>query len=106
MFFEIREYRIHDGQMENFVRFMENEIIPFQVKNGMVILGSFVSQDEDDLYIWIRRFESESQREELYKAVYESEYWINEIAPKIPTMMDRPKIVVRRVEATPKSVIQ
>ena len=106
MFFEIREYRIYDGQMENWVRFMESEIIPFQVKNGMVILGSFVSQDEADLYIWIRRFESESQREELYKAVYESEYWVNEVSPKIPAMMDRPKIVVRRVEATLKSVIQ
>ena len=91
MFFEIREYRIFNGQMENWVSCMENEIIPFQVKRGMVILGSFVSQEEDDLYIWIRRFESESQREELYKAVYESEYWINEIAPKIPTT---PKIAL------------
>ena len=43
MFFEIREYRIFNGQMENWVSCMENEIIPFQVKRGMVILGSFVS---------------------------------------------------------------
>ena len=32
--------------------------------------------------------------------------WKDNIAPKIPTMMDRSKIVVRRIEATPHSVIQ
>ena len=104
MFFELREYRTMCGQRENWVRFMEEQIIPFQSGKGMVIVGSFVGQEEDDLYIWIRRFESESERERLYKAVYESDTWKNEIAPKIPEMMDREKIVVRRIEATPKSV--
>lgn len=106
MFFELREYRTKPGQRESWVRFMEEQIIPFQVGKGMVILGSFVGQEEDDLYIWIRRFESESERERLYKAVYESDTWKNEIAPKIPEMMDREKIIVRRIEATSKSVVQ
>ena len=70
----------------------------------MTIVASFVGQEEDDLYIWIRRFESEAERERLYKAVYESETWKNEIAPEIPEMIDREKMVVRRIEATPKSV--
>ena len=104
MFFELREYRTMPGQRENWVRFMEEQIIPFQSGKGMVIVGSFVGQEEDDLYIWIRRFESEAERERLYKAVYESDTWKNDIAPKIPEMMDREKIVVRRIEATPKSV--
>ncbi len=106
MFFELREYRTKPGQRESWVRFMEERIIPFQAGKGMVIVGSFVGQEEDDLYIWIRRFESESEKERLYKAVYESDTWKNEIAPKIPEMMDREKIVVRRIEATPKSVAQ
>ncbi len=106
MFFELREYRTLPGQRENWVRFMEEDIIPFQVSKGMTILGSFVGEEEDDLYIWVRRFESEEQREKLYAAVYESEYWANEVAPKIPDMMDRSRIVVRRIEATPRSVIQ
>lgn len=106
MFFELREYRTLPGQRENWVRFMEEEIIPFQVSKGMTILGSFVGEEEDDLYIWVRRFDSEEQREKLYEAVYDSEYWANEVAPRIPDMMDRSKIVVRRIEATPRSVIQ
>ncbi len=106
MFFELREYRTLPGQRENWVRFMEEEIIPFQVSKGMVILGSFVGEEEDDLYVWIRRFESEEERENLYAAVYESDKWVNEIGPKIPEMMDRSKIVVRRLEASSRSVIQ
>ena len=106
MFFELREYRTQPGQRESWVRFMEEVIIPFQVSKGMVIVGSFVGQEEDDLYIWIRRFEDEQQREKLYEAVYESDTWKDDIAPKIPSMIERSKIVVRRIEATPASVLR
>jgi hypothetical protein len=106
MFFELRQYRMRPGHEENWVKYMEEVIIPFQISKGMVILGSFVGEEEKDLYVWIRRFESEEQREQLYEAVYESDTWKNEIAPKIPDMMDRSQIKVTRLEATPRSVIQ
>ncbi len=109
MFFELRQYRLHPGQQENWVRFMEEVIIPFQVSKGMVIVGSFVAEEghgEDDLYVWIRRFTDEDERQRLYTLVYESEYWKNDIAPRIPAMMDRERIKVSRIQATPKSVIQ
>ena len=106
MFFELREYRTLPGQRDNWVKFMEEEIIPFQASQGMTILGSFVGEEEDDLYIWIRRFDSEAERERLYQAVYESDRWVNDIAPKVPEMLERSKIVVRRIEATPHSIIR
>ena len=106
MFFELREYRMRPGEEANWVNYMEEVIIPFQISKGMVILGSFVGEEEEDLYVWVRRFESEEQREQLYDAVYESDTWKNEIAPKIPDMMDRSQIKVTRLEATPRSVIQ
>jgi hypothetical protein len=106
MFFELRQYRVRPGQRDRWVRFMEEKIIPFQVAKGMVAVGSFVSQEEEDLYVWMRRFASEEERERLYKAVYESDYWQNEIAPQVGEMLDREKTQVIRLEATPKSVIQ
>jgi len=106
MFFELRQYRIKDGQRERWVKFMEEEIIPFQISKGMVVIGSFVGQEEDDLYVWIRRFESEEERERLYTAVYESDHWRNVIGPKAGDLLDRDKIVVTRLEATPRSVIR
>ncbi len=106
MLFELRQYQIRPGQRGNWVRFMEEEIIPFQTKMGMVILGSFVGEEDESVYVWIRRFENEDERKRLYEAVYQSDYWKNEIAPRIPTMMDREKIKVTRLVATPRSVIQ
>jgi hypothetical protein len=106
MFFELRQYRTRPGQREAWVKFMEEVIIPFQVAKGMVILGSWVGEQEDDLYVWLRRFESEQERERLYREVYESDRWKNEIAPQVGELIDRSKIVVTRLEATPHSVIQ
>jgi hypothetical protein len=106
VFFELRQYRMRPGQREKWVKFMEEEIIPFQVARGMVIVGSFVGQEEEDLYVWIRRFENEEERKRQYDAVYESDHWKNVIAPQVPMMIDRDAIKVTRIEATPKSVIQ
>lgn len=72
----------------------------------MVIVGSFVGQEEEDLYVWVRRFESEEERQRQYAAVYESDHWKTVIAPQIPMLIDREAIKVPRLAATPKSVIQ
>ena len=73
-FYELRQYTVLSGKMNEWVKFMEDEIIPFQVAKGMVICGSFKGEEDESIYIWLRRFESEKRREELYKAVYESDY--------------------------------
>jgi hypothetical protein len=106
MLFELRQYRTHPGQRDKWVQYMEEKIIPFQVSKGMVIVGSFVNEEDPDSYVWIRRFESEQDRERLYKEVYESDYWKNEVAPEVPSMLDRDKIVVTRLNPTPKSVVR
>lgn len=105
MLFELRQYRTLPGQRDAWVHFMEDVIIPFQVSKGMVVVGSFVGDEEDDLYVWIRRFDSEEQRERLYEAVYESDEWKEEISPKVAEMLDRSRTVVTRLNSTGKSVI-
>ena len=106
MFFELREYRIKDGKRERWVKLMEEKVIPFQMSKGMVAVGSFVAVDEPDFYVWIRRFESEEERERLYEAVYGSDHWRNVLGPQVGELLYREKIVVTRLEATAKSVIQ
>jgi hypothetical protein len=106
MLFELREYRMRPGQRENWVKFMEEVIIPFQVSKGMVIAGSFVGEEEEDLYVWLRRFEDEQEREQQYQAVYESERWQNEILPRVRELIDRERMVIRRLVPTPKSVVR
>ena len=54
----------------------------------------------------MRRFESESQREALYKAVYDSDYWKTKIAPRVPECLDRGEMVITRIVPTAKSKAQ
>jgi hypothetical protein len=82
MFFELRMYRSQPGQRDALAKLMDEVVIPFQSSRGMVVVGSFVSLEEDDLYIWMRRFDSEEQREALYKAVYEDPQWTEVISPQ------------------------
>lgn len=105
-FFELRQYRTQPGQRDNWVKYMEQTVLPFQISKGMVVIGSFVGEEEDDLYVWIRRFESEEHRQQLYEAVYESDRWKNEISPRVGELLDLSKIVVTRLEATPVSATQ
>jgi hypothetical protein len=85
---------------------MEEEIIPFQVSKGMVIAGSFRGETDDSVYVWLRRFSDEAERVRLYDAVYQSAYWQETIAPRIPELLDREQMRVTRLVATPHSVLQ
>jgi hypothetical protein len=91
MIFELRQYPIKPGQMERWVKYMDEVIVPYQASKGMTIIGNFVATEEQDLYIWIRRFESEEQRQALYKAVYQNERWTGEMKPIVDQMLDREK---------------
>jgi hypothetical protein len=106
MFFELRQYRIKKGKMKRWVKFMDEVLIPFQISQGMVVVGSFTGEEEKDLYVWIRRFESEQERKRLYKRVYESETWGSQIKPRVDEMLDRETMIVTRLLSTPKSVIR
>ena len=122
-FFELRIYQVQPGKMQEWLSFMEETVIPFQVKQGMVIHGSFTMDSTDEFslkngervmdstqkgetYVWIRRFESAEQKEKLYKAVYESEEWANNIGPRVGTLIDRNSIVVHNLSATALSVMK
>ena len=122
-FFELRIYQVQPGKMQEWLSFMEEVVIPFQVKQGMVIHGSFIMDSTDEFsikdgervmdstprgetYVWIRRFESTEQKDKLYKAVYESDEWVNNIGPRVGTLIDRNSIVVHNLSATALSVMK
>ena len=105
-FFELRQYKPHPGKLAEWVKVMEEEIIPFQVSKGMVICGSYQGETDESVYVWIRRFDSEEQRVQQYKDVYESEHWKTQIAPRVSDYLDRPAIKVTRLVSTPRSPVR
>ena len=122
-FFELRVYQISPGKMDEWVSYMENTIMPFQIEKGMVIHGSFVMDSSDQFalengervmnsekkgntYVWIRRFESQEEKIKLYKDVYESKEWLENIAPTVAKLVDRNSILVQNLSSTPLSVMK
>jgi hypothetical protein len=122
-FFELRIYQIFPGKMSEWVSFMEKTVMPFQVEKGMVIHGSFIMDSSDQFalengervlnsevkgntYVWIRRFESNEQKIELYKAVYESKEWLENIAPTVANLVDRNSILVHNLSSTALSIMK
>ena len=105
-FYELRQYKILEGKMDDWLRLMEEQIIPFQISKGMVITGSWRGEADESIYIWLRRFESEEERERLYEAVYQSDHWKDSIGPRIPEVMDRSAIQVTRLVPTRRSTVQ
>lgn len=103
MFIELRQYRIRQGKIDEWVNFMEEVIIPFQTTQGMEITGSFRDEEDETLYFWCRRFNSEEDRVKLYDSVYNSDKWRDEISPRVQELMDGPPISVRRLVYTARS---
>ncbi len=105
-FFELRQYTATAGNRAALVKMMEEEVIPMQTAAGMVILGSFISEEDENTYVWIRRFKTEAERAKLYKKVYESAHWKEDIGPRILPLIDVSAINVKRILATGRSPIQ
>ena len=105
-FFELRQYKVRQGKIDDWVRMMDEEIIRFQISKGMVITGNFSGESDDSVYFWIRRFETEAERERHHKAVFQSEFWTTQIRPRIPEFLDREQFGITRVVPTSRSPMQ
>ena len=106
MFYELRQYQVVEGKMNEWVEYMESVIVPFQVGKGMVITGSYRGEEDETVYVWMRRFNSEEERKALYAAVYDSDEWKENIAPRVATLLVGSGINVQRIVPTPLSVAQ
>ncbi|MEU9130497.1 NIPSNAP family protein [Kitasatospora sp. NPDC048540] len=106
MYYEIRRYQAQPGRRDEWVRYMEDVVIPFQTSKGMDVTASFVDDQDEDGYIWIRRFEDEARSEALSAAVYQHDRWRNEIGPVVYGLLIPERTVVTRVVPTPVSPLQ
>ena len=64
------------------------------------------SEKKESTYVWIRRFQSQDQKKKLYKAVYESNEWIEYYRPKVSEMINFNSIIVHNLSATEMSLLK
>lgn len=105
MIFELREYDIHPGMMANWLKLMQEDIHPFQTQKGVAFIASFVAVDNPNKYIWIRRYNSQNERERITHEIYESAHWKENIKPKINEMLVKDSVKVTALKATDISPI-
>ena len=91
--------------MDEWINYMQETIIPFQVGKGMVIHGSFTLESDKNTYVLIRRFESQDHKKILYEKVYKSEEWLNTISPIVKKLVNIEKIKVEEMYSTKLSVM-
>jgi quinol monooxygenase YgiN len=106
MLFELRRYETEPGTRDKLVAVMESDVLPFQTSKGIVILGSFVDEENPDVYVWLRRFEDEEHRKACYAAVYDSDHWKQVIAPQFAGVLKRETMQVTRLIPTRLSPLQ
>ena len=100
MFYELRPYKVLPGKMDPWLKLMEGEFIPFAVAQGMNITASFRGEEDDTVYVWMRHFESEAERERLDAAVYGSDFVKNDIGPRVGDSLARDGHTVQRIVPT------
>ena len=67
---------------------------------------SFLDEQDEDGYVWIRRFDNERDRERGYAAVYETPRWTDEIGPRVYELLDVDRTVVTRPTPTTVSALR
>ena len=102
-FYEIRRYQTRPGTRAEWVRYMEDVVVPYQRSKGMTVVASFVDEEDEDGYVWIRRFDSEDDRAVRYAAAYDDPEWTDTIAPVVSRLLLKERSVVTRVRPTPIS---
>lgn len=105
MIYELRIYHIKPDMMKEWIKLMEEKIIPFQKHCGMKIIASFVGTQDRDLYIWLRVYENENERSRLYDKVYGSGHWKDVVRPLIGDMLIREKTEVIMMESVSSSIL-
>jgi quinol monooxygenase YgiN len=105
-FYEIRRYQARPGRRDEWVRYMEDVVVPFQRSKGMTVVASFVDEEDEDGYVWVRRFDSEEDRASRYAATYDDPEWTDAIAPVVTGLLLKERSVVTRVRPTPVSGLQ
>ena len=92
MFYEIRTEHARAGRGAELARYMDEAVIPLHQEMGMHVVGAFTVIDDEDAFVWIRRFEDAADRERILDAVHEH--------PRCAAMIDTVSALVGGTEST------
>jgi hypothetical protein len=107
MYYEIRRERAKPGRGPDLVRWMDEVVIPIHIEAGMDVVGSFVDRDDEDGFVWIRRFASDEERERVVEAAHNHPRFATDIAPAASELFDGEaetmRLIPTRIDPVPRA---
>ena len=105
MFYEIRRETAVPGKGKELARCMEDEVIPLHQSHGMTVVGSFVDADDEDVFVWIRKFAGAQEREAIVENVHADSRWSSTVGPAVVPLLAADATTVRLLP-TPGSTLR
>jgi len=88
VFYEIRRERAKPGRGSDLAHWMAEVVIPIHTEAGMEVVGLFLDRDDEERFIWIRRFASDEERERVVDAAHAHPRFAADIEPLASELLD------------------
>lgn len=88
MYYEIRCERAKPGRGSDLARWMDEVVIPVHAEAGMDVVGSFLDRDDEERFVWIRRFASDEERARVVDAAHAHSRFATDIEPAVSELLD------------------
>jgi len=72
---ELRQYTLHPGRFDAFVKLFEDEFVDPLEAAGMTVIGQFRDLDDPNRFVWLRGFRDMSSRADSLEAFYGGPVW-------------------------------
>jgi hypothetical protein len=71
VWYEIRRETAQPGRGRELALWMEEQVIPLHEAGGMTVVGSFSDADDEDAFVWIRKFHDANERQTIVERVHQ-----------------------------------
>lgn len=94
MIVELRTYRTKPGQRARLLDIFRAKTMPEHARLGMPIVGPFLSIDDPDIFVFMRRFRDAATRDAMKAGFYEGALWKNELEGVMMPMLETYEVVL------------
>jgi quinol monooxygenase YgiN len=97
VWFEIRRETAQPGRGRELAQWMVEQVIPLHEANGMTVVGSFTDADDEDAFVWIRRFRDADHRQAVVERAHQDPAFETAVAARVPELLAGEAVTVRLV---------
>jgi hypothetical protein len=95
VFYEIRRETAAPGRGREMTRWMTEQVVPLHEAHGMQVVGTFTDADDEDVFVWIRRFLDDAERERIVGRVHRDPLFESVIRARLGEMLAGEAVSVR-----------